>query len=269
MSATSPGSIILLNGTSSAGKSTLLKELLKLSPTLFQLKVDDYYAPELKKKAQELGWNEQLDGNPWLYLHRYLTKKTGNYYFDTEVREALFTEVPAYYPIAKSAALEGKSVIIDTVLEYESSYQQFFEFFQHTKIISILLYCPLNVLLVRVEQRNKSGIPGEYRPAFLSFEQFPAMYKIQETDDEQVVDTIKTLTMMTALYTAIKDLIDQNIPKEYLPKLEVFKQQFIKQFKLDEKEEVTLVSRHRYDLIVNSFTSSPQEVSLEILKILR
>ncbi len=269
MSFTNTGSIILLNGTSSAGKSTLLKQLIKLSPTLFQLKVDDYYAPELKKKAQELGWSEQLDINPWLYLHTYLTKKTGHYYFDTEVRKALFPEVPAYYPIAKSAALDGKNVIIDTVLEYESSYQQFFEFFQHNKIISILLYCPLNILLDRVEQRNKSGIPGEYRPAFLSFEQFPEMYKIQETDEEQVVDRVKTSIMLSTLNTAIKDLIDQNIPKEYVPKLEAFKQQFIRQFKLDEKEEVTIVSRHGYDLICNSFTNSPQEVALEILKIVR
>lgn len=144
------GLIFLLNGVSSSGKSTVLKELHEIKPELVQLKVDDFYDEELKNKARELGWQEELLIDPWLFLHRFLNKKNNSIYFDTEVRELLFTDIPPFYNIAKEKARAGQNVIIDTILEYESAYKQAFNFFQDSRLITVLLYCPLNVILVHI-----------------------------------------------------------------------------------------------------------------------
>lgn len=261
------GLIFLLNGTSSSGKSTVLKELQKIKPELAQLKVDDFWKEELKKKARELGWDDQSKVDPWRFLHLHLNQKSGKLYFDTQVRELLFTEVPQFYTIAKEKAQKGQNVIIDTVLEYESAYQQAFHSFQVSRLITVLIYCPLDTLLERVNARNKTGKPEEFRHAFLSFEQFPGMYKVQEKKYEPIVDVVKTATMKAALESAIQELINHNIPQEYLPKLQTFKQDFIRQFKLDEQEEIALVPRHRYGLIFNSKLQSPHEIAQEIASI--
>ena len=267
MASTNKGIISLLNGASSSGKSALLKELHKCKPDLLQLKVDDFFVNELKEKACELGWHEQLQVDPWLYLHNYLTQKTGKYYFDTELREILFTNIQPMYRIAKDFALAGKSVIIDTVLEYESAYQQLFDFFKDSRLNTFLLYCPLDVLLERVNTRNACGKPEEFRHAFLSFEQFPAMYKVRDKSYQPIVDSVKTDLMKSALVAAIQELIDHNIPKEYFPKLETFKIDFVKQFKLDEQDEILLAPRHRYALIFNSKINTPQEIAQKLMEI--
>lgn len=254
-----PGKIILLNGTSSSGKSTLLNELKKLYPSAKIFKVDDFFPSDLIKKANELGWNQELGSDPWTFLHVYLANKTGRPFFDTELRKELFTNIPIFYHYAQQAAMQGHDVFIDTVLERESEYEQFASFFKNNKVIKILVYCPLDILLQRVQMRNKAGIPEETRTAFLSFEQFPAIYKIQDDPNEPSVDQIQSSIIKVSLYMAIQELIDNHISVAYFPKLEEFKYNFIWQFKLDQQEELTLVAKHRYDLILNSKLNTAQE----------
>jgi len=172
------GKIILINGTSSSGKSAILKEFQKLKKDYTILKIDDFFPPVLNKKAKELGWNENSGQDPWLFLYEYLFKKTGKYYYNIEARQILFNDSPTFVQImqkAKELSLNNKNVIIDNVLEFEEEYKLFDDFFKNLKPIKILVYCPLNILLERVQQRNNSGIPEERRTAIQSFEQFPAI----------------------------------------------------------------------------------------------
>lgn len=238
------GMVVLLNGTSSAGKSAILKELAKLNSDYYILRYDDWFPAQVVQKAKELGWKEESNIDPWLFFHDYLAQQTGNYYFATEVRQKLFPSDMAFYQLALDRMLKGQNVIIDTVLEYEKDYQQFFAAFNDFKTKKILIYCAFEVLLERVKQRNVSGIPEEMRTAFRSFEQFPGMYKVQEHPDEIIIDVVKTSVMKKALDAAIQELIKENIPKPYIPRLEEFKRNFIKQFKLDEKEEIALTPTH-------------------------
>lgn len=216
MSTTNPGTVILLNGTSSSGKSAI---------------------------------------DPWLFLHDYFTEQTGKYYFDAPYD---------FYTLAKEVALKGEQVIIDTVLESEAGYNAFCAFFKDVKTIKLLVYCPLDVLLERVEQRNKLGIPEEMRHAFLSFEQFPAIYKIQENSNDQAVDVAKSDVTKKALEAVIQELLDMGIPEVYVPKLKKFKQNFIKQFKLDDQKEVILAAKQHYDSILSTKSNSPYDLAKTI-----
>lgn len=255
------GTIILLNGTSSSGKSTILKELQALSPDVVILRVDDYYPEELIQKALKYGWQKDSGIDPWAYLHQYLTAKTGKYYFDVELREQFFNATSFLYSKAKEFAAQGKTVIIDTVLEHKKTYQEAFEYFKNDQFHMMLIYCPMDILLERVQARNRSGIADEQRNAFLSFEQFPHMYKLKESENQLAIDTVNTNTLKAALETAIQDLVKQGISQEYLPKLQAFKDNFIAQFKLDDLEQIEIVPRHQYDLV---FTNDAPEKAKKI-----
>ncbi len=262
------GKIILLNGVSSSGKTTIINEISNIDKSIKILKVDDWFPEVLNQKAESLGWKNESGIDPWLYLYDYVHEKTGKWYFNTEVRQILFDEATSLYQKAKDISSSGHNVIIDTVLEYDKEYKTFDDFFKNDRVLKVLVYCPMDVLLERVEIRNKSGIPEEYRTAFQSFEQFPAMFKVQEHLNEQVVDEIKSKVLKQTLEKSIQALIDNKIPEPYLPKLQDFKNNFIKIFKLDEQENIILVSKHEYDLILNSYKNSPEESAKEIINTL-
>lgn len=262
------GRIILVNGTSSSGKTSILKNLEAITPMAQFLKVDDYYDAELIQTALNLGWKESSKIDPWLFLNQYLTHKTGKYYFDTEVREQLFTATDFFYSKAKSAALHGKTVFVDTVLEYESAYQEAFNYFKNADFSMILIYCPMSIILQRVQERNGSGISSEHRSVFLPFEHFTTMYKVRETAQDPLVDTINTSTLKQALNTAIQELINQGIAKEYFPRLEQFKENFIAQFKLDQKLHVEITAQHKYiEIFKNDSPESPEIIAQQIKKL--
>lgn len=262
------GRIILVNGTSSSGKTSILKNLQQILPSAQFLKVDDYYDAEVIQTALNLGWKENSNIDPWLFLNQYLTNKTGNYYFDTEVRQQLFRDTDFFYSKAKSTATHGKTVFIDTVLEYESAYQEAFNYFKNANFSMILIYCPMSIILQRVQERNGSSISSEHRSVFLPFEHFTTMYKIRETVQEPLVDTINTSTLKHALTTAIQELVNQGIAKEYLPKLEQFKENFIAQFKLDQMAQIEITPQHHYVAIFKNDTpESPEIIAQQIKKL--
>ncbi len=264
------GMIILINGTSSSGKSAMLNKFKKLCGDFVIFKIDDWLPDEYLRKAKALGWHEDSGLDPWSFLHDYMVKKTGKYYFDTELRKELFDNFCSFYESAKQAALQGQNIVIDTVVEYEKEHKLVNSVFpEELKVVKVLVYCPLDTLLERVAQRNKLGKPEEMRPAFLSFEQFPAIYKIQEHKNEIVIDTIQSKVMKNALESAIQELIENNIPQPYLPKLDKFKRSFTQNFKLDEQEEIKLVPKHHYDLILNSKVNSAHQLAQNVVNYMK
>lgn len=258
------GTLLLLNGTSSSGKSAILSSFEKKHPDFKVFKIDDWFPDQMRQKATQLGWQENGGTNPWVYLATYVEQQTGKPNFDTETRAYLFNEITPMYAAAKKALQAGQNVVIDTVFEYDPEYQKFADFFAEFNCIKVLVYCPLDVLLERVQARNNSGVRAEMRSAFQSFEQFPAIYKLQEHADKQGVDTVSVASMKSALQAAIQELIDNKIPGKYLPRLQAFEQNFIKQFKLDDQDRITLVARHQYDLILDSGKHTPDELVVEI-----
>ena len=53
------GNIVLLNGTSSAGKSAILEEFTKLEKDYIIFKIDDWFPSQIIK-SKELGWERKL-----------------------------------------------------------------------------------------------------------------------------------------------------------------------------------------------------------------
>lgn len=260
---TKMGKVVLINGTSSAGKTTLLNEFHKLNLDYIVLKVDDWFPQRWIDLAKQLGWDKNSNIDSWDFLHNFLTKRTGKYYFDVELRKHLFNHTD-FYQQAKNLALSGKNVIIDTVLEYEKEYINFSSVFNNYPVIKILLYCPLHTILERVDQRNKSGDIAEYRTSFQTFNQFKNMYEIKE-NNQQTIDITKSYLMKESLNTSIDDFIASKIPEVYYPKLERFKNKFVNKFKLDLLGEISLSPKYySYDLVLNSGNNNSSKLAHEL-----
>ena len=236
------GTLLLLNGTSSSGKSAILNSFQKNHPDFKVFKIDEWFPDEMSQKAIELGWQESSGMNPWIFLATYAEEKTGKPCFDSEIRAALFPQLAIpMYTAAKKALQAGHNVVIDTVFEYDPLYEKFSGFFAGFKCVKVLVYCPLDVLLERVEARNRSAVQGETRTAFQSFEQFPALYKVQEHVDEVIVDTVSAVSMKDALQVAVQELIDNKIPDKYLPRLQAFEQISLHSLSLMDKIKSSLL----------------------------
>lgn len=258
------GHIILLNGTSSSGKSAILNEFKKLRPDYVAFKVDDWFTATTIQMATERGWHADMQVHPWEYLRDYVNRETARLNFDIEVREHLFTGISSYYYTLQDLLRHGKNVIFDTVLECARDYTNFANCLQEFNCTKVLVYCPVDIILERIKMRNSSGIPDEYRFAFQAFEPFSAIYKLQEHEDEPIVDIVSSQSMRQALNIAIQQLIEAGIPEAYVQRLHEFERTFITTFKLDTQTHVKLVARHHYDLIINSAHASPAALAQQI-----
>jgi chloramphenicol 3-O-phosphotransferase len=160
-----PGQIILFNGTSSAGKSSLAEVMVAESKTKYEVVSFDDFMRAYRGKGPDL--------------------------------------LPSLYRHAKEKSDTGKNVIIDTV-EFDRAYDKYCEILDCPKVVKAIVYCPLQDILKRVERRNNSGVPDSRRPVLLCFQQFLEMYKPQTSPDELVVEKTSTSVIRAALVEAGK-----------------------------------------------------------------
>lgn len=275
--------VICIIGTSSAGKSSMVQDLVYQLKNYHMVSVDEFNMEAgLERVARTLGW----DGNSatlHLFMDDYVMTNYGTYM-------RLVTELTSGHELQKSISRQAyaaffeyaeqeaqkSNVLIDTTFDFSNNYDQLTTIMKGKRIIKVLLYCPADILLERVAMRNKSENLKDRRTALNAFWQFAAFYKLHESDSEQVVDTISRDIMLSALKKAVDDFIAAM--KRYPPEdhvmenkqavavadLQYFYEAFIKKFKLDELQVVTITPMHRYDILLNS-TKSPSENSQIIL----
>ncbi|MEO8426799.1 MAG: hypothetical protein ABI651_06780 [Verrucomicrobiota bacterium] len=217
------GDIVLFNGTSSAGKSSLAEATVLESRTKFEVMSRDGYWPPYQEElraAQLKG--EKLDLYP-LALYRY----------------------------AKEESELGKNIILDTV-EFDQDYDKFCAVLDCAKVTKVIIYCPLQGLLKRIEKRNNAGVPSNRRPVLLPFRQFLEMYKPQSSTKELVVDKTTTSVMRVALVEAGKKAENS---KQY----EALYQEYVKAFRIDTDQPVIIVPKGKYDLVLNTRANTKKE----------
>ncbi len=122
------GHIILLNGTSSSGKSTLAKEIIKVQPEYFHLSVDEY--------AYFIDMVEAREDKRLIPVETY-------YYFHRNI--AMFSN-------------SGVKVIVDTVFDEDISKKDFWKCLDGYPILSVGVHCPENILNIREKDRGDRRI---------------------------------------------------------------------------------------------------------------
>lgn len=285
--------VILVAGTSSAGKTSIIEALKKMIDSYQVVSIDAFDAEGnikkvLEQKARAWGWDDKkstLDD----FLDSYVLNKTGSYMGMETVLSAgparnihmaiTNATYQAFFEYAYEKAFQG-NIIIDTVFDSLQAYEQFISTFKNHKTYKVLVYCPLNVIEERVEKRNKTGKPGEQRNVIQAFTQFAAIYKVQQLATDQIIDTVQSDVIVKSLERAVAALIQEFKQAEAtsdvlkakvqaaIESVYKFKEEFIKQFKLVEYKEINIASLQHYDLILNSETSNPDSNAQKIVDLL-
>ncbi len=240
-----PGTIILLNGTSAAGKTSIMKALQKIYGDSYVFLLGDEF---LKTYTVKHPMPKSMAEND--YQHELLS--------------ALCTH-------AKQLSLEGKNVFVELV-DFDDHYEHYCSILDCTQIVKILVYCPLDIMVDHIEQRNKVG---EQEAHMISaFQQFLAIYKLQEFPNELIVDRIATNRMKYGLQMVAQEMNklmkDAGVKEEdFETATNLFAKPFIEQYKLDTLKEIVLVPKHPWDLAVNTGIHSPEKIALIIAEYLK
>jgi chloramphenicol 3-O phosphotransferase len=118
------GMIIVLNGVSSSGKSTLAKEITKLLPDFFAFSVDDYDIVVEKMEDRE---NERL-----------IPIETEYFYYKNV---AMFSD-------------RGVNLILDQILNDPNTLQNFYDTLKSYPILLVGVHCPAEELMRREKVRG-------------------------------------------------------------------------------------------------------------------
>jgi chloramphenicol 3-O-phosphotransferase len=218
-----PGRIVLFNGTSSAGKSSLAEVVVRDSKTKFEVvSFDDFHRSYREKYGvTRLNREQWEDFRISLYRH------------------------------AKVQSESGRNIIIDTV-EFDVAYDQYCKILNCSNVVKAIVYCPLDQILRRIARRNSADDPAGRRPVLLAFQQFLQMYKPQTSAEELVVEKTSTSRMRAALVEAGKKAGN---PKQY----EALYKEYVKAFEIDKDREVVVVPKGKYDLVLDTRTNTKKE----------
>jgi len=141
------GQIILLNGVSSSGKTTLAKALFKKLPDYFYIGLDNF--------------DNFIDSMEDRKNKRLIPVET-EYFFHRNI--AMFSD-------------EEVNLIVDHVLSDEFTKNDFFEVFSDYLVIYVGVYCPLEELIKRENERGD-------RPKGLAEKQYEFVHKGIDYDVE-------------------------------------------------------------------------------------
>lgn len=230
------GQLLLLDGTSSAGKTSISSRLVtKFSKQFEPIGIDDFITEvfELRKK-------HQLSERHFIYLCN--------------------NNVASMYSLIAQKVLAGHNIICDTTLTCLGDAQSTDRWFKYIKDLIgflVLVYCPINLLAERIALRNEEaiaqGTPENSRLITVALHQFGVMFKQQESLNEPVVDVVHRHQVEYACQLARPSF------KANRCAFSEFQETLLSQFGLFDKKFVYITTRLAYDLIVHTHQHSIDE----------
>ena len=167
----SRGWILVFNGTSSSGKTTLAKNLQKIVKQPIEvLQLDAEATIVIKEMLESMGYH--YDGN--IGFWDWFDSLSEEVKHKIDESEDVWEKEATKRMIEKSEKLvsEGINVIIDTVLESEAKYKYFKDELNSKQTYFVLVYAPITQLLTNVLARNNSSDKNEERNISLPFAQY-------------------------------------------------------------------------------------------------
>lgn len=239
------GQVIIFDGASSAGKSSVIKQLMPMLDTSFcYIAVDDF--------VSELFLEQQKRPLP-----------------EAEFLARIRESCDVMYAKIRALVAEGRNVVLDTVLsglEGEKSVQYTLKQLENLPLSFVLMHCPLRVLVERINQRNKKALqehnPKDVRSIGTALSQFGHIYMPRKNETEVFLGVLSRNDVEHACEVSKKEFAGDG------KRFESFKEWLLAQLGVKDKEMVTLTTRLPYDYIVDTSKHTPHECALKIKAIL-
>jgi len=232
------GKIIILDGVSRSGKTSIANRLVKLlGPSWQKIERDDFMASIFIDKMNGVITQEQLK---------------------VRIRE----KTKQMYKIVKNVLHSGKNVVFDTVLsgvEGDTSVKQAFESLKLFEVYLVLVYCPLHIVVERLKHTNMQAVltdnTREMRPVFATL-QFVHMYRPKECDNEIALGTLSAKDIEISYDESKQEL------QEIIARLKKVQKIFFAKFGFDKQSCIKIVPQLVYDFIIDT-SRYDQEVCAE------
>ncbi len=240
------GTVIVLHGTGSSGKTSISKFLQKKLQNCISISIDDFFWPALiengiKRKLikKSMTREEQMHV---VIDHRALLSS------DLQISKT-FKDL---YEEVQLLAQEHSFVILDVVFANKSEYYHFCEAMKDIPFFSVLVYCSPIKLAEHVIHRNTYEKIQENRDIFSHMKNFLKFYK-KSNDPDTILDTIsqqevfKALEIVTAY--AKQAHIKRSLTKE---KMKMLHERFEQKFFNKNNAKVSIKYLFEYDIMVNT-----------------
>jgi chloramphenicol 3-O-phosphotransferase len=256
----SAGTIILLNGTSSAGKSSIAQELTNMltAHTVASISYDEVLGRVLRTMAKEKGYscteNQSLNDLCKMLPDGALDRVEFGHRIDSMLHDEIRKLVEIH-----------KFVIVDAATEDQEDYAIRMQQLAGLNVFHILVYCNPEKLMEHVSKRNLSDNKDEHRTIVNPFAQFYSIYKPAQSN-EHCIDTLdikKTNALLGVVLEKAQPMLND---EEKAEATQLLLKNFVQKFKCDEQATIKINPFFTYDLLVDTSTVSAEACAQQIVK---
>lgn len=250
----SAGTIVLMNGTSSSGKSSIITCLKQ------QLQEDAVFV-----SIDEIGWTPLLDEAMDRGLINADMSRKEQYdimYKNLDMLCAACEHKLIYleklFDRLCELALHHRYVIFDTVF-YMKDYRDvafFWEKMKQFRVYSVLVYCSPEIIVQRVMRRNAQEADDQKRDLLSVAHSFCLTYS-PAFNQQDVVATLKKQDIKNLILSVEKYLHDIGMSTSLIQeKMALLSQEYSKRFLQDASQEeqnsVAIKAQFKHDLVINT-----------------
>ena len=260
--------IIVLNGTTTAGKTSIASELKKqLEDQSYRveiLEIDKFLVPKVQ---WAVATNRSNPFNCFVPNSEIITSSE----IEAIGKESQLELCQA----AKNAYAQGKIVIIDAPMYRPAQIEFYYRALENLKITWTLVYCPISLLVDRIVKRNESSGTTNQRSILQALNQFNCLYK------NQSMEPIDTLSKSTLLYSLDKARVEHDLMQAKLWDLlksvqraicpyefESIKNTMLARLSPEQESEIQIGSAVFHNLVVNTGLNNPSECAEQIMAFL-
>lgn len=290
------GKVVVINGTSSSGKSTLAKYTIKLGFNIInvdkicdQILFDYFNATilSLMSKIQDFLTSDDLRK---IYFKHKINKDKYNVVeqkciidLEHQIKENNMEEIlekslsdkniyNRVYDEAKKFIFSGQNVVIDTVLTSNQEIDLLFWSFHYYKVSMLLLYSPLEMNLEKCFLRNQISLKQDlcdYRSPSQVIEQYLLFYTFEcnPQDKQKILEKVNKLQVIGTLtdveqesrelFHQIHNSIDYDRTTKSIDTTRDFVEKAYTSMKLDQSEQNIFVTTEiKYDYILKDNTAT-------------
>jgi len=240
------GSVIILYGTSCAGKSTLAREFQKELPGNFLIVKRTALIDEKRSNAIEKFTGKRPKNRQEIKEMMVRLPAAQSQYLTEQEKKGLKETVI----LMKSLVEQGANVIFDVC----TCDPEFLELFEDYDPVTILVYAPLSVLPLRLQNRKKGQQMSFFslqRKKSLFLEGYCRLYQLSNDDDDEYLDTLYFEEVLKNYSVNGGELVYPELKMALIGTLE--------KFDLEDKKMVKIVPVKKPDLVIDSEKKSPKE----------